>query len=74
MMNIDQAREYLKKQHNPEFHNYIDKHLAGDFAVALAENHEKNSTGSAKKIIKKGEVLETKEYGLVMFKGFDYFM
>jgi hypothetical protein len=30
-----QAREYLKTKFKPEFHEYIESKLAGDFAVAL---------------------------------------
>jgi len=37
-MRIDKAKEYLKSVlPNHEYYNYIDKHLAGDFAVAIAE-------------------------------------
>lgn len=40
-MNIEEAREYLVKQHKPEFKNYILFHLAGDCAVEIAEQHER---------------------------------
>ncbi len=36
-MNIDEARAYLKANFKPEYHKYIDKKLAGDFAVSIAE-------------------------------------
>lgn len=38
-MDIDEARVYLVKKHKLEFREYILKRLAGDFAVALAEDH-----------------------------------
>jgi hypothetical protein len=31
------ARDYLKSIFNPEFHNYIDTKLAGDFAYELSQ-------------------------------------
>lgn len=40
-MNIDQARKYLKQYHKPEYIRYIETTLAGDFAVVLAEDHER---------------------------------
>ena len=42
-MNIDEARAYLMKYHKPEYQNYIMIKLAGDFAVAVAEDHERIS-------------------------------
>lgn len=36
-MNIDEAKTYLKASTKPEYHAYIDKQLAGDFAVTVAE-------------------------------------
>jgi len=38
-MDIEQSKEYLKKVFQPEFHNYIDNKLAGDFAVVMADSH-----------------------------------
>ncbi|MCK5607313.1 hypothetical protein KAR91_35850 [Candidatus Pacearchaeota archaeon] len=42
-MTISQARKYLIKQYKPEWHHYIEVMLAGDFAVLLAEDHERLS-------------------------------
>ncbi len=38
-MTIDIAREYLSEQYPVEYNRYIFFHLAGDFAVVLAEDH-----------------------------------
>ena len=40
-MDIDQARKYLKQYHKTVFTHYIETTLAGDFAVELAEEHER---------------------------------
>jgi len=42
-MDTYQAREYLKRYHKAEFSHYINTKLADDFAVALAEDHERIS-------------------------------
>jgi len=39
-MNIDEAREYLKDRLPSEHYNYINNHLAGDFAVAIANDYK----------------------------------
>ena len=39
-MDIDEARIYLKAISKPEYHAYIEKTLAGDFAVLIAEKIE----------------------------------
>jgi len=36
-MKTTKAREFLKTKFKPEYHNYIDTQLAGDFAYQLAE-------------------------------------
>lgn len=40
-MNIDEAKEYLIKHNKPEYQHYIRYHLAADFAVTIAEEHER---------------------------------
>ena len=36
-MAIDETRAYLTSLFSPEYHSYIEKQLARDFAVTLAE-------------------------------------
>jgi|LGOV01.1.fsa_nt_gb hypothetical protein len=35
-MTVGEARQYLAGQTKPEYHEYISKRLAGDFAVEIA--------------------------------------
>lgn len=54
---IDSAKEYIKEIIGCDFYNYIDKRLAGDFAVELAVKY-KSASAEMEKLREKIESMK----------------